>query len=218
MNNYYRDLWTQKNSHGDLFWKQVDFNTNAYKYQEKIFRNTLVSLKRMYDAFEPEPKKIETVLELGAGTGRMTKIMLEVFPDIKKYEVVDLSVDVEKIYKTLGFDTVNRIDWNYMDITTDEFLEGFRGKRYDFILASEVFLHIKPEDIEKVMQMVCRLAKSKGSGTILNIDWAFDPNGAPSEWCFIHDYDKLYRENGLELIYTADMKEIKQKLFVYGAQ
>lgn len=212
-NNYYSDLWTKEGSHGDKFWKKVDFNHKDYKLQEHIFRETLVSLWNLW-RFHIHDELPHKVLEVGVGTGRMTKIMLEVFPDIGIYETVDIDFDLNEFakvrnsYRNLG----THFGW---DITGDRFKRWFKAPdyTYDFILASEVFMHIKPEDIEDVIKQLSSLLRS--GGKILNIDWFFAPE--PSEWCFIHDYDKLYRDNGLHPIFTADIEEIKQKLFCYGA-
>ena len=207
MSNY-KDIWEK--GEGSKFWNTVDFNHPFYKKQEQVFRGFLHGFKYIM-GYGIHKGKVESVLELGAGTGRMTKIMLQVFPDIKRYDIVDLDIK-EKIDP--------RIDrYGPMDITSKEFVNWFHpdhhNRNYDFILASEVFMHIRPEDIERVMKLVCKLAISTGSGTVLNIDWTSAPEH--STWCYIHDYDKLYRENGLKYIFTANIPDIKQKLFCYGA-
>jgi SAM-dependent methyltransferase len=216
--NYYKDLWTKKNGHGDLFWKQVDFSTKAYQFQEHVFRQHLLSLRNLYNLHVP-PREIKSVLELGAGTGRMTKIMVEVFPDYNWYTTVDISENnIKKMFKTLGND--EQLPRNVYPLCGDiiEYVNLPRKEghlKYDFILASEVFMHIKPEDINTLInKLITNLLAP--NGVICNIDWHFDPDGAPKEWCFIHDYHKLYTDNGLEPLFTANMETIKQKLFCYG--
>jgi cyclopropane fatty-acyl-phospholipid synthase-like methyltransferase len=201
--NYYKDLWNNPKTEAGQFFNKVDFNHQDYKEQEKVFRNFLKGLKRLKEVYEDQ-KPIETVLEVGAGKGRMSTIILEEFPDIKQFDVIDL--EFEESF-TL-FDS--KVDAYELDITSEDFDIPFRGKQYDLILASEVFMHIKPEDIESVLTRLTKLLAPQG--LIVNIDWYHQKE--PSEWCYIHDYEKMYRENGLYPVFMMDIN--KQKLFCYG--
>lgn len=211
-NNYYKDLWTKQNSHGDIFWKNVDFNKPEYINQELVFRNFLQGLKRLSEASN-DGSDIRTVLEVGAGTGRMTKIVLEELPTIKRY-VVDEIRD-----KSQFFIDNKDIEYYQSDLTSLKTpLPSSPG--YDLILLSEVLMHIKPEDISPVISKLVKLL-APNHGKIINIDWALDDKWLQnSDWCFLHDYDKLYTENGLHPIYMTSMNVTsinKQKLFCYGA-
>ena len=201
--DYYKNLWTTTQGKGAQFFKTVNFNIPPYQYQENIFRAYLdgMILKQ----------EIKSVLELGAGTGRMTKIMLEEFPDYEWYTIVEISKDnIQKMFKTLGNGkelprNVYPISGNiieYVDLPTKEM-------KYDLILASEVFMHIKPQDIEYLIKILGRIGKQ-----IINIDWTFDPD-PNAEWYFIHDYEKLYEKYGAQKITRVDMKRIQQSLFHY---
>ena len=216
MSNY-KDIWEK--GEGAKFWNTVDFNHPYYKLQEQIFRQQILRYWGLV-VFNKIDKFPESVLELGAGTGRMTKILLEVFPNIKKYDIIDINPQ-------LSFHD-DRIKIYYMDLTeysgVNLVIDGDKHypEKYDFILASEVFMHIKPDltdelpskEISSVIKKYTNLLAPNG-GTILNIDWTSKPEH--STWCYIHDYDKLYRENGLKCIFEVDIPEIKQKLFCYGA-
>ena len=101
----------------------------------------------------------------------------------------------------------------WYDITDDEFYIQQRDLKYDLIIASEVFMHIKPEDIGSVPTKLVKLLEPD-HGMIINIDWFY--GNQPTTWCFIHNYDQLYRDNGLQPIFTTDIKEINQKMFCYG--
>jgi SAM-dependent methyltransferase len=207
--NYYKDLWNNPKTEAGQFFNKVDFNHQDYKEQEKVFRNFLKGLKRLKEVYEDQ-KPIETVLEMGVGKGRMSEIVLEVYDEnIKQYDVVDIEFDENFTLHS------SKVDAYELDITSDEFgktfgLFGNPLKQYDLILASEVFMHLKPDDIEKVISGLTVLLTP--GGHIINIDWAFEPQ--KSEWCFIHDYEKMYRENGLYPVFEATIN--KQKLFCYG--
>lgn len=202
-NDYYKNLWTDPNNHGGKFWKNVDFSAPQYKFQEDVFRNYIRKLDK---------NEIKTVLEIGAGTGRMTKIMLEEFPDYEWYTPIDISKDnIMKMFKTLG--NGKELPRNIYPLTGD-IIDYVNLKRenpiihYDLILASEVFMHIKPEDIENVIDKLSKIGKQ-----IINIDWAYAPY--ESDWCFIHPYHELYTKYGARMQSIVSMENIKQALFHY---
>ncbi len=210
--NYYKDLWNNPKTEAGQFFNKTDFNHEDYKLQEHIFRQTLVSIKSLINHGIASP--IETVLEVGAGTGRMTKIMLEEFPDYNWYTIVEISKDnIMKMFKTLG--NGNELPPNIYPLCGDiiEYINLPRKEtdmKYDMVLLSEVLMHILPKDIDNVVSKCSKLLND--NGCIINIDWASSPE--PSEWCFIHPYDQLYRNNGLQPIFITDIN--KQKLFCYG--
>ena len=206
-NNYYKDLWSDPNTEAGQFFKRTNFNSKDYKKQEQVFRQFLQTLKRLMDDGPDVQPPIETVLEVGIGKGRMSKIVLEELPDIQIYNAVDINFFPIEI---------NGVGVYNADVTDDMFFENinsyYEGRRWDLILASELFMHIKPENIERVIKSLTNLLAP--NGIIINIDWSFKPE--PSKWCYIHDYDKLYRENGLQPIFTSNIETINQKLFCYG--
>jgi 2-polyprenyl-3-methyl-5-hydroxy-6-metoxy-1,4-benzoquinol methylase len=202
--NYYKDLWNDPNTEAGQFFNKVDFNHKDYKDQEQVFRNFLKGLRAVKTLYEDQ-KPIETVLEIGIGKGRMSKIMLEEFPDIQIYNAVDINFFPIEID---GVDIYNA------DATDEMFFENinsyYNNRRWDLILASEFFMHVKPEHIERVIKSVTDLLAPQG--VIINIDWATDP--MPSNWCYIHNYDQIYETNGLYPVFEATIN--KQKLFCYG--
>jgi phospholipid N-methyltransferase len=204
--NYYKDLWNNPNTEAGQFFNKVNFNSKEYQLQEHIFKQTLWSINNMRKWGNQEP--ISTVLEVGAGTGRMTKIMLEELPDIEKYYIVDIKAPIKEL--TDLFPRHIEVGIAEHDIIGKEFDLLFRGKQYDMILASEVFMHIKPEDINSVINKLSSLLAPQG--VIVNIDWYHEPE--PSTWCYLHDYDRMYVENALHPIFMMHIN--RQKLFCYG--
>ena len=209
--NYYKDLWTKPNQEGTKFFYNVDFNSHEYRLQEHIFREFLKSLKRLQEENNSVVHPIETVLEVGAGTGRMTKIVLEEFPNIKRYSSTDIHFhhDNKPLAPPNGVHIRTEVD-----VTNTEFDNWYKDSKFDLILASEIFMHIKPDDLGPVITKLSKLL-APDHGLIVNLDWYHQLN-EKSDWCFIHDYHKLYTTNGLTPIFTRDMVEIKQKLFCYG--
>lgn len=218
--NYYKDLWTKPDSYGYKFWNRVNFNDKKYKLQEDVFRKFLKNMRILLQFNKNKP--IETVLELGAGSGRMTKIILEELSDIKEYEIIDINPQLSN--EIMNDNRIKVYDMDLTEFSGNAEVNGFTigRKTYDLIVAVEVFMHIKPyltmggyvsKEIDAVMRNYCGLL-APSSSYIINIDWAFQPQH--SDWCFIHDYDKLYRENGLHPVFEAVIPEIRQKLFCYG--
>ena len=202
--NYYKKTWTEPNNHGTLFWENVDFSKKEYKYQEMVFRDYLRGLK--------DKDKIKSVLELGMGNGRMTKILFEELSSIKRYRGIDIEFYEGMFTSILKNKGDVKVSMDKMDITGQEFDERMRGTLVDLIVASEVFMHIKPQDIQRVLKFLCRMARGNNA-SIINIDWAFDRY--ESEWCFIHPYTILYTYyGGLEVEYIP-MEDIKQALWHY---
>ena len=191
--DYYKNLWTTTQGKGAQFFKNVDFNIPPYQYQEKVFRAYLHDMILKQD--------IHSVLELGAGTGRMTKIMLKELPNIERYDAVDIKM-------VFNPTSDNKLSWINMDIMSKEFDIVFGHMDYDLIFASEVFMHIKPEDIDYIISRLSKIGKQ-----IINIDLAFLPNDI--DWCFIHPYRIIYNHYGAREISRVDMKRIQQSLFHY---
>ena len=164
--HYYTNIWTQDDQPGKLFWMDADFNIYSYKVQEKVFRSFLYGLKNR--------DKIKNVLELGAGTGRMTKIVLETFSNsIETYDVLDIDLGnhLEKAKTHLG-ELYNRVSsWMNLDVTSSKFDKTFFEydpyRKYDLILATELYMYILPKDIENLIFKVSKLGKNH----FVYLDW-----------------------------------------------
>jgi SAM-dependent methyltransferase len=205
--NYYKDLWNNPKTEAGQFFNKVDFNHKDYKLQEKVFRQFLQGLKRLKKV-HVDLKPIESVLEVGTGTGRITNIVLEELPSLEEYYAIDINISYKEIADL--FPRSMKVAVGEFDIMSKEFDLFMRGRQFDMVLASEVFMHIKPEDIESVLKGLTSLLAPEG--IIINIDWYHQKE--PSEWCYIHDYEKMYRENGLYPVFMRDIN--RQKLFCYG--
>ncbi len=200
-NNYYKDLWNDPRTEAGQFFNKVNFNSKGYQLQEHIFKQCLWSIKNLRE-WSADQDDIKTVLEAGCGDGRMTKIMLEELPSIEYYVAMDIS-EPSKFF----IDNENKIRY-----IKDDIMNINHSGNFDCVLTSELLMHIKPEHIERVIKSLTNLLAPQG--IIINIDWFY--NEEPSPWCYIHDYDKLYRINGLQPVITSNIESIDQKLFCYG--
>jgi len=125
--------------------------------------------------------RFKSVLELGCGFGRITKLILDNF-DVE-YTAVDMSPEQIGHVKN-DFENVNIV---VDDITTMP--ENF-FKDYDLVISVEFLMHIKPEHIEKVF----RIINNSAIRHIVNMDYApvAKVKRQLSPHNFIHDYLKLY--------------------------
>ena len=164
MSNYYVQDWKENmsiNYYQNFKW------TDVFIRQEKAFRNLIKDMKG-----------IRSVLELGIGFGRMTKIVIEELDPIK-YVGLDISPhQIENARKYVGDRDVAFIEADVMEYECVD--------KYDLVLASEILLHIRPEHIQKLVDKMCRFSKDR----IIHIDWARDYQEI--DWCFIHDYYTLF--------------------------
>src|SRR5439155_26898396 len=132
-----------------------------------------------------------SVLEVGCGFGRITKLLLSNFPNITEYLAIDLSPDQIENAKELirqGIATKGQ-DPNLTFMVCD--IQSFQiQKKYDLVIASEVLMHILPSEIEQVMRKLVSMSNEH----VVNIDWYEQQTpsmAAPHN--FIHQYEKIYK-------------------------
>jgi SAM-dependent methyltransferase len=129
-----------------------------------------------------------TVLEVGCGFGRITKIVLSNFPEVTEYVAVDLSphqIENARNY-VMGSDKSGIVKFIVSDIQSLEM-----NSKYDLVIAPEVLLHILPSEIKGVLVKMVGWSRKN----VVNIDWYQDVSprkAAPHN--FIHEYEKLYRD------------------------
>ena len=126
---------------------------------------------------------VESVLEIGCGFGRITKLLLEL-PDVKRVVATDISKDqIEAAKRTIKDPRVEFRCTSVLDLDY--------SKEFDLVIASEVLMHIPHPSVWKAI----RRMKAASKRYIMNIDW-YAP-GEPSEaggYCWQHDYSLVYPE------------------------
>ena len=132
-------------------------------------------------------KPFKSVLEVGCGFGRITRLILATFPDIEKYTAIDISPDQIRNAKHIAnsplveFQIINYED---MDWELNEF---------DIVLSVELLMHIPPERVGMYLSKMVLQAKK----AVVNADW-YDDNKVgecKGGYCFIHPYKELYNTN-----------------------
>ncbi len=152
-----------------------------FKYSDKfeLQEQMLIEYLKKYS--------FSSILEVGCGFGRITKLLLSNFPEITDYYAFDLSphqIENAKI-NIAGLPKSESVQFAVSDI------QSFQStKRYDLVIASEVLLHILPSEIEQIIGKLVSLSNKY----MCNIDWYEEKtprNAAPHN--FIHQYEKIYK-------------------------
>jgi cyclopropane fatty-acyl-phospholipid synthase-like methyltransferase len=150
--------------------------------QEKILLHYLINISLS--------SSFSTVLELGCGFGRITKLLLSNFPDIQEYTAIDLSSDQIENAKEFVRSVIGTKEHNPLTFIVSDIQSFQNDKKYDLVISAEVLLHILPSEIEQVMNKIVNMSNEH----VINIDWyqrKAPRNVAPHN--FIHQYEKIYR-------------------------
>lgn len=166
-----KEYWTER---GRDYKKNFQYNDN-FELQEQM----LIDCLKKYS--------FSTVLEVGCGFGRITKLLVSNFPKINEYLAFDLSSHQIENARINIKDTPNN---EIVQFAVSDIQSFNSNKKYDLVIASEVLMHVLPSEIETVIQKLVSLSNKY----ICNIDWFEDkiPKRAES-FNFIHPYEKIYR-------------------------
>ena len=132
----------------------------------------------------------KSVLELGCGFGRITKLLLTNYDNITEYLAIDISPDQIENAKTLISSTKisNKVK---LDFLVSDIQSLKLDKQYDLVILSEVLLHILPTEIDSIVNKLISMTKRH----IINIDWYEDqPPKTQASHNFIHQYESIYKK------------------------
>ena len=132
----------------------------------------------------------KSVLELGCGFGRITKLLLTNYSNITEYFAVDISPDQIENAKTLLSSTKlsNEVK---LDFLVSDIQSLKLDKKYDLVILSEVLLHILPTEINSIIKKLITLSNKH----LINIDWYVDhPPRIQARHNFIHQYEAIYKK------------------------
>jgi SAM-dependent methyltransferase len=197
------EYWMQR---GKVY--KSNFRRNSkFELQEKLLIEYLTNnvFPSTLSYAQASPKQL-SILEVGCGFGRITRLLLLTFSkSIRKYVAVDLSPDQIKNAKeytgypamnaqSIGVDDKDSNDHQLLQFVTSDIqsLHSNEGiaQKYDLVLACEVLLHVLPSEIERVMHLLTEMSDKH----IVNVDWyeeRIPKKVAPHN--FIHQYEKLYK-------------------------
>jgi cyclopropane fatty-acyl-phospholipid synthase-like methyltransferase len=175
-----REYWFER---GKKYKEEFRPNKKS-ELQERILLNYLINILSSFSSFS-------TVLEVGCGFGRITKLLLSNFPNISEYIAIDLSPDQIENAKEFVKPAIATKEHNPLNFIVSDIQSFQNDRKYDLIISSEVLMHVLPSEIEDVMIKIVAMSDEH----TINIDWyekKTPRNAAPHN--FIHQYEKIYRD------------------------
>ena len=157
------------------YWKQQgkDYYKNFVYTPQFALQET--ELLNYLDTIE-----FKSVLELGCGFGRITRLISRNFPLIKKYCAIDVSQDQIKVAREI---CPSNITFWCNDV------ESYHAKQqYDLVIAVELLMHIKPDKIYQIVQKMIAWSKKH----VINVDYYEENPIELEEHNFCHDYPEIY--------------------------
>ena len=161
----------------DDFYLGSKYGQKRFKDQEKFLVNLI------------KDEKFDSILEVGCGFGRYTKILHSLFSP-KKYVAIDISEkQIGNARKFLNNDEIEFIVSRFQEYDSHE--------KFDLVFASEILMHIPPDDIN---QFVAKL-KNSSKKRIVSIDlFEKESNVKLDKHCFIHNYKEIFENCGAKNI------------------
>src|SRR5207247_7147067 len=150
---------------------------------------------------------MQTILELGCGFGRVTKVLAENYPGA---DIVALDLSPDQLENARRHCAgIEHIRFEQYDLYSGG---PFPGTSYDAAVAIEVFLHHPRTLVRTTIEKLSAIARY-----LVNIDWSETWPWKPPEHVCIHDYHAIYSEAGLYCP-TFPLPEkidgMQQKLFI----
>src|SRR5215469_2152068 len=170
----------------DEYWSE-----RGKKYKEEFRPNKKSELQeRSLLDYLVNVTPFSTVLEVGCGFGRITKLLLSNFPDILEYVAIDLSPDQIENAKEYVRPVIETKEDNPLNFIVSD-IQSFQGeKKYDLVISSQVLMHILPSEIEQVINKIVNMSNEH----VINVDWYEEkiPRNVALH-NFIHQYEKIYK-------------------------
>ena len=163
------------------FWREVG-TEYIKRYPEEAYRDMNTQIHGLLrDNKMIDRRKVETVLDVGCGFGRMTNIIItsRLFPNVKRIVAVDISEGMLKearrtIFTKAQNKIVRLVCADFEEYDFDTFLNRVGLPAfYDLVISSEVMTSIPKVEEDRVRQFIakmCWLSKKY----VVNVDWYWD--------------------------------------------
>ena len=161
--------------------------------QAAVLKEMTILLSDLQDSYG----QIQSVLDVGCGQGRLAYWLAEELPQAA-YTGMDLAG--AQISGTMKV----RPDG---DFYTERLQDFHPDRKWDLVIASEVLLNIKPDEIE----LACQRLLAVTGKYLLTVDWTQPLGDLPiAEWNWLHDYQSLLEpdveiQSGLQSIFLKRM-------------
>lgn len=125
----------------------------------------------------------DSILEIGCGTGRLTKLLVTQ-SGIKKIKAIDISEDLLSVARK----NLKNYKIEFQQINLNKF---FTNEKFDLVFSTEVIQHISPKKVKDIISKLISLSKNKII-LVETIDYS-KKNFSKDDYFFVHDYKKLFK-------------------------
>lgn len=135
---------------------------------EKLFNEFKKIIIKLFDN-----KEEIKVLDIGAGNGMLTELILSCFPNAK---ITMLDFSSEMLESAKAIFEVNKINLENIDFCIKNFItDDFPNEKYDLIISSYALHHIRT--LEELRNVYLKISKSlKDNGTFICLDYYLEEN------------------------------------------
>jgi SAM-dependent methyltransferase len=194
------DINSYWNKRGQTYHRETRLAGDYHRMQETFLTDVL--------RFGAVPSR--SILEIGCGFGRITRVLAQAFPE-SRITAVDLSPD-QLANARRYCDGCTHVDFAQHDLYSGD---PFPGTGFDLAVATEVFLHHPNRSVRGFIERIAAQAR-----LIASIDWCEDWRTPVSAHVWIHNYRALYRDAGLDhasFVLPTKVDGKQQRLFIAGA-
>ncbi len=139
-------------SRGDAYLAEIASSSDMagiFRQQEAEFREFLASL---------DLDSVRSVLEVGCGYGRMTPVIADSIPQLKRHVCLDISRGQIRAAKQALDEALQ----DKVRFVVSDFHKPALAEPFDLVIFVEVLLHFPPDQISSVLQSAQLLSKSSG--------------------------------------------------------
>lgn len=169
----------------------------AYEAQEHAIAGQLSMLASV---LANTGERIATVLEVGCGFGRVTRVVRSVLDNQEHaphYLATDASAEALDLAR--GYIGTNAgVEFDRLDLNeANDFAAiivralGGEDERADLVVCTEVLMHRTPEQVERDVALLCAMS----GRYVLTCDW-YEHAITIAAGCYRHDYDELFGRFG----------------------
>jgi trans-aconitate methyltransferase len=183
-----------------VYWTAAGFDPAHPEHERHFVRTQTFAAQEEALMAVLERLEFRSVLEVGCGWGRITKIVRKRWPAIP-YTAIDISPE------RLASASRKAPDVEFVESSIADYRPG---RQWDLVLAVETLMHVPPDEIAAAVDRLHRLARRH----IVSLDWTADLGSKPiAAHNWRHDYAELY---GSVLVRTEPVG--LQSIHVVGRQ
>ena len=175
--------------------EKFDENADKYDKSRKLIIPCFDDLYNITQDLANSKKKAPKILDLGAGTGLLTKYLFEKYREAE-FTLVDLSEEMLKIAKN-RFKGLKNFKYIIADYSTHDFSDSF-----DIVVSSLSIHHLEDIDKQKLYKKI--YGALNNNGIFLNADQVIGPTSS---------IDRDYQRNWMEKI-NANLSETEKEFII----